>query len=131
MFGSLSVRLFVVFSLLIGGLAACGPTPVTQTNQTARFQVTMTIDATKMGTRTIDLTITDRSGNPATVDQVLVAPVMREMGMASPEMVATSLGGGRYTLRGEPFSMIGIWQLDLLISADGQEDATTFTIEIT
>ncbi len=90
----------------------------------------MTLDAPAVGQRTIDFAIKDRSGAAAEVEQVVLAPVMREMGMASPEMTAQRTGPGQYRVSGEPFSMTGIWQLDVRVAAQGQEDVTTYQVEI-
>jgi hypothetical protein len=120
----------VVFVLLLCLLVACGLGAITQTNQTQRFTVVMSIDGQTVAPRIITLTITDKNGNPAQVDSVILAPVMREMGMASPEMTATALGNGRYEIKGQPFSMLGVWELAFRISAAGQEDTTSFMVEI-
>ncbi|MDZ4720804.1 MAG: FixH family protein [Roseiflexaceae bacterium] len=120
---------FLITTMLL--LAACGPTTVTQTNRTERYTVEMLIDGTKVGQRTIGINITDRDGKPVQADVVVVAPVMLEMGMASPEMPATATAPGRYEARGEPFSMLGKWQIDVRITAGGIEDKTTFMVEIT
>ena len=90
----------------------------------------MLIDGQTIGMRTITITINDKSGSPATVDCVVIAPVMHEMGMVSPEMTATPLGNGRYEIKSEPFSMLGVWELVLRISAGGTEDTTSFQIEM-
>ena len=111
-------------------LVACGSPAVVQTNKTARYTVRMSLDRAAIGDRTIAFTITDASGAPADVDAVVVAPVMRDMGMASPEMTAARVGAGRYEVRGEPFSMQGQWHIDIRISAGGQEDTTSFAVNL-
>lgn len=118
----------IAFSMTL--LLSCGSRAITQSHETARFTISMTLDAPAPGQRTIDLLIKDKSGVPAEVDQVVLAPVMREMGMASPEMPAQRIAAGQYRVSGEPFSMTGIWQLDVRIVAQGQEDLTTFQVEI-
>jgi YtkA-like len=110
-------------------LVACAG-GITQTSQTERFTIVMAIDGQTVAPRIITMTITDKNGSPATVDSVVVAPVMQEMGMASPEMTATALGNGRYEIKGAPFSMLGIWELNLRISAAGKEDTTSFKVEV-
>jgi hypothetical protein len=111
-------------------LAGCGNSTVTQTNRTARYNVQMALDSAAIGQRTITFAITDLSGAPADVEAVVTSPVMRSMGMASPEMTATRTGPGRYEVRGEPFSMQGQWEIDVRISAAGQDDTTTFLVAI-
>ena len=90
----------------------------------------MTLDAPAPGARRIDLRIKDKAGADVEIDQLILAPVMRDMGMASPEMTAQRIAVGQYRITGEPFSMTGIWELDLRIVAQGHEDATTFKVEI-
>lgn len=111
-------------------LVACGSSTVTQTNKTARYTVQMSLDQAAIGERTLTFTVTDASGAPADVDALVVAPVMRDMGMASPEMTATRVAAGRYEARGEPFSMQGQWHIDVRISAGGQEDTTSFAVNL-
>ena len=120
----------LVLTLVLVLLTSCGLGGISQTNQTARFAVTIQLDGQTAGERTITISINDKTGAPATVDSVVVAPVMREMGMVSPEVTATPLGNGRYEIKGEPFSMIGVWELALRISAAGTEDSTSFQVEI-
>jgi YtkA-like len=119
-----------VIGVMLLALAACGPGSITQTNRTERYSVQMTLDRAQVGPRIITIAVNDSSGAPATVDQVVVAPVMSDMGMAEPEMVAAQVGPGRYEIRDEPFSMLGIWELTVRITAGGQEDTTMFSVEV-
>src|SRR5829696_8330548 len=78
----------VIFALLLVlTLAGCG-SGITQTAQTERYTVTITLDSASFGERTATIAVDDRSGQPAAVDQVVLAPVMESMGMASPELTA-------------------------------------------
>jgi hypothetical protein len=120
---------FLIAAMLL--ITACGPATTTQTNRTERFTVEMSLDSTKVGQRIIGIAVTDTNGKPVQADVVVVAPVMLEMGMASPEMPAAPTIPGRYEARGEPFSMLGKWQIEVRITAGGKEDKTTFTVEIT
>ncbi len=90
----------------------------------------MSLDGQTVGTRIISITVTDKNGSPAIVDSIIAVPVMHEMGMVSPEMTATALGNGRYEIKGEPFTMLGVWEVALRISAGGKEDTTSFQVEI-
>ena len=72
----------------------------------------------------------DRSGQPAAVDQVVVAPVMAAMGMAAPEQTAQLTAPGRYQLKGEFFSMIGEWQMNVRVSAAGKDDTAQFLFQV-
>jgi hypothetical protein len=120
----------VIFSLLlVFTLAACGG-GITQTAQTERYSVALTLDSASFGERTATIAVNDRSGQPATVDQVVFAPVMPSMGMADPEMTAQPTGPGRYQIKGDFFSMIGEWQVNVRVSAAGKDDTAQFVFQV-
>lgn len=112
-------------------LAACGQAAVSQTTRTASFDVSLTLDAAQFGDRTATVEVRDRSGQP--VDgEVTITPTMRSMGMASPEARMVSVGPGRYQSQGGvAFTMIGEWELDVLIAAAGREELASFNVEVT
>ena len=120
----------VTLSLILAFvLAACGSS-ITQTAQTARYNIEITLDGASFGERTATIMVNDRSGQPAAVDQVVLAPVMVSMGMASPEMTAQATAPGRYQLKGEFFSMIGEWQVNVRVSAAGKDDMARFLFQV-
>jgi hypothetical protein len=110
-------------------LAACG-SGITQTAQTERYSVAITLDSASFGERTATIVVNDRAGQPAAVDQVVIAPVMESMGMASPELTAQSSAPGRYQVKGEFFSMIGEWEVDVRVSAAGKDDRARFVFQV-
>ena len=110
-------------------LAACGSS-ITQTAQTARYNIEITLDGASFGERTATIMVNDRSGQPAAVDQVVLAPVMVSMGMASPEMTAQPTAPGRYQVKGDFFSMIGEWQMNVRVSAAGKDDMAHFLFQV-
>ena len=110
-------------------LAACGG-GITQTAQTERYSVQLTLDGASFGEHTATIEVRDRSNQPVDGAQVVVAPLMEVMGMASPEQTAQPLGGGRYQVKGEFFSMIGEWDVDVRISAGGKDDTARFKIQV-
>jgi hypothetical protein len=112
--------------LVLLALAACGTSGITQTAQTERYSVEMTLDSASFGERTATIAVNDRSGQPAAVDQVVLAPVMDSMGMASPELAALPTGTGRYQVKGEFFSMLGEWHVNVRVSAGGKDDTARF-----
>lgn len=124
------MRRMLLLLLVSLSLVACGQGPITQTNKTERYTVTMTIDRAQVGPRTVTIAVSDPAGAPADVELVVLAPVMTEMGMAEPELTAARVAPGRYEVRGEPFSMLGIWELNVRISAGGAEETTTFLVEV-
>lgn len=119
--GQLSVLLFT--------LAACG-SGITQTAQTERYTIALTLDSPDFGERTATIAVDDRSGQPAAVDQVVLAPVMGSMGMALPELTAQPSAPGRYQVKGEFFSMIGEWQMNVRVSAAGKDDIARFQFQV-
>ena len=76
------------------------------------------------------IAVNDHSGQPAAVDQVVLAPVMEAMGMASPELTALPTSPGRYQIKGEFFAMIGEWQVNVRVSAAGKEDLARFVFQV-
>ena len=61
---------------------------------------------------------------------VVVAPTMKSMGMASPEVTAQQIAPGRYRVEGITLSMAGDWELDVRVAANGSEDAATFMLMV-
>ena len=131
-YGGVSCQLGIVlaFALSLGLLTGCGSKAVTQTNETGHFSIAMSLDAAALGQRSIDLHIRDKAGADTDVEEMIVAPVMREMGMASPEMRAQRIAVGQYRVTGEPFSMTGIWELDVRVVFQGQEETSIFKVEV-
>ena len=124
----LSLVIFALLLVLTLTLAACGS--ITQAAQTERYTIALTLDSASFGERTAMIAVDDRSGQPAPVDQVVVAPVMPAMGMAAPEMTAQATAPGRYQLKGEFFSMIGEWQVNVRVDAAGKEDTAQFVFQV-
>jgi hypothetical protein len=120
---------FLFFALLAFTLASCGG-GITQTAQTERYNIAITLDSASFGERTATIAVDDRAGQPAAVDQVVLAPVMESMGMASPELTAQATAPGRYQVKGEFFSMIGEWQVNVRVSAAGKDDTARFVFQV-
>ncbi len=132
--GSLRFLGFLSWACLIAVLAlilmGCGARSSTQAVQTARYQVQLTLDGTGFGERTATIEVRDRAGAPVAAEQVVLAPVMRQMGMASPEVMAQPVAPGRYQAKGEFFSMTGEWEIDVRIQANGIEEVATFKVQV-
>ena len=122
------IGLVVYALLLVFTLAACG-SGITQTAQTERYNIEITLDSASFGERTATIAVDSRSGQPAAVDQVVLAPVM-EMGMAVPELTAQPTAPGRYQIKGEFFSMPGEWQMNVRVSAAGKDDMARFLFQV-
>jgi YtkA-like len=122
-------HLVILSLILVFTLVACGSS-VTQTAQTERYTIEIMLDSASFGERTATIMVNDRSGQPAAVDQVVLAPVMVSMGMASPEITAQPSAPGRYQVKGDFFSMIGEWQMNVRVSAAGKDDMAHFLFQV-
>jgi hypothetical protein len=116
--------------MLAATLVACGGEGITQTSQTQRYTVQLTLDSLRFGQRTATIEVRDSGGQPVAADQVVLSPVMQQMGMASPEAVAQPIAPGRYQAQGEFFSMLGQWEVDVRVSAGGAEDVARFVVQV-
>jgi hypothetical protein len=123
-------RWLPIIAILAAILSACGGSGITQTSQTQRYQLQLTLDGLGFGQRTATIEVRDSGGQPVAADQVVLAPVMQQMGMASPEIVAQSVAPGRYQAQGEFFSMLGQWEIDVRVSAGGAEDVGRFIVQV-
>ena len=119
-----------VMAMLATILAACGGAGFTQSSQTQRYTVQLTLDSLRFGQRTATIEVRDSGGQPVAADQVVLSPVMQQMGMAAPEVVAQPLAPGRYQAQGEFFSMLGQWEVDVRVSAGGAEDVARFIVQV-
>ena len=119
-----------LLGVLVLALAACGGSGITQTAQTERYNIAMTLDSASFGERTATISLNDRSGQPATADQVVLAPVMESMGMAAPELTAQPIAPGRYQVKGEFFSMLGEWLVNVRVSSGGKDDTASFKFQV-
>jgi hypothetical protein len=119
------------FTLVVAAwlLVGCGGSAA-QTAETGRYTVTFSLEGAGIGQRSAVIEVADREGRPATVDEVVLAPVMRDMGMASPEVRATPDGTGRYVARGDFFSMLGAWEIDVHIASGGVEETVSFPVRV-
>jgi hypothetical protein len=125
------VTRWVLVLLALLALVSCGSTSITQTKQTEHYKVQLTLDGTGFGERTATIEVSDLAGQPVTADQVVLSPIMEVMGMASPEQIAQPLAPGRYQAKGEFFSMIGEWDVDVRVTAGGAEETARFKAQVT
>ena len=123
-------RWLPVIVMLAAILSACGVSGTTQTSQTQRYRLQLTLDSLGFGQRTATIEVRDGGGQPVAADQVVLAPVMEQMGMASPEVMAQPIAPGRYQAQGEFFSMLGQWEVDVRVSAGGTQDVARFVVQV-
>lgn len=79
----------------------------------------LTLDGIGFGQRTATIMVTDTSGQPVVANEVVLSPVMESMGMAAPETIAQPADPGDYEAKGEFFSMIGEWQVNVRVHVGG------------
>jgi hypothetical protein len=127
LYGLSTIAVLVV--LLI--LAACAGGAVTQSVQTEHYSVQLSLDGVGFGTREATIDVRDAAGKPVAADKIVLAPVMRQMGMAAPEATAQPLAPGRYRATGDFFSMIGEWEIEVRVRAGGGEEVATFKVQST
>jgi len=122
---------FVIGLAVIAALlAGCGGSGFAQTVDTDSYRVQLSLDGVDFDQHTATISVQDKSGQPAAVDQVVVAPLMESMGMASPEQTARPLGDGRYQVQGQFFSMLGDWEFDVRLSSGGKQEIARFKVPV-
>ena len=114
-------------TLILAACASGGPSTV----QTLSYNVTLTLDERRVGEYPAIITIERREGmQPGPIESVSVVPMMRQHGMASPEVVAQPLPDGRYRAEGLLFSMDGDWQIEVYIDRSDAREIATFQVRI-
>jgi len=127
-----ALRLLLSALVLAILLSACGGPGFDQSAQTASYTITMQVDQTHLGDQNVTLTITNRDGQPVTADKVVLTPVMRSMGMASPDTIAQATGPGHYQAQQKiSFSMTGEWDIAVHVTVKNSTEIATFKIPIT
>jgi hypothetical protein len=119
-------RLWLFLVIMLVGCGTLAPT-----QETPSYRVTFALEAARFGDQSATVTVVDRAGTPMDNLQVVLTPTMMNMGMASPETVATSIGAGRYRAeRTILFTMTGEWEITVRIDANGRSEQTMFTVQV-
>ena len=113
--------------------SAYNPTPqlVLQTQRVDDLQLTLGIAPGVVGTNDFDVKVQEAGdGAPVSNAQVVrLLGTMQEMDMGTQEVALTPQGEGHYTLRGDLLSMVGRWNVEVLVRRPGLYDSrTTFAI---
>ena len=122
-------RWVIILVALLVCLVACGGSGIRQTAQTQHYTVQLNLDSTGFGERTATIEVHNTDGQPVVADQVVLSPVMEQMGMAAPEATADMIAPGRYQAKGEFFSMIGEWQVDVRVTVRAMEEVARFNVQ--
>jgi len=121
------IALTLIATLILAACASGGPSTV----QTLSYNVTLTLDERRVGEYPAIITIERREGmQPGPIESVSIVPMMRQHGMASPEVVAQPLPDGRYRAEGLLFSMDGDWQIEVYIDRSDAREIATFQVRI-
>lgn len=119
--------LLLLILWLLSGCATDGPSTV----QTLSYNVTLTLEERRMGEHPAIVTIERREGvQPGPIESVSIVPMMRQHGMASPEVIAQPLPDGRYRADGLLFSMDGDWQIEVYIDRSDAREIATFQVRV-
>jgi nitrogen fixation protein FixH len=96
----------------------------------ASYQVQLTLDAVAQGSRQIQIDVSDRSGRPVEAAAITIAPTMSAMGHTQPELTAVAQGSGSYTASGELFSMLGAWELAVVVRYGDGVETVSFPFDV-
>ncbi|MFD5826403.1 FixH family protein [Lentzea sp. NPDC060358] len=113
--GALAVAVALVAALVV--LWPRGVEVRPQVAESGRFRFELTPGSTKSGTTTLDLVVTDRSGNAAS-GEVTVEPAMPQMGHALAPITAAPVEPGHYRVGGVGLTMAGQWEITVSLSAE-------------
>jgi nitrogen fixation protein FixH len=122
----------IVTLMLALTLVGCGGSSGFQgAAETASYTVKLNFtNKLTLGNHTAAVEVVDRSGQPIQAEKVVVTPLMESMGMASPESTAKLMDAGRYQAENVYFSMLGDWEVDVLVRADGKEEKARFAVQV-
>jgi len=86
--------------------------------ESAQLRFVLTPATTRSGVNSFDLRITDRAGNPAPGNEVVVEPAMPQMGHAIAPITAGPLEPGHYRVGDVGLFMAGQWEITVSLSAE-------------
>jgi hypothetical protein len=124
------LKALLIAAILVAGMAACGASGFRAEETTDRYRITFTIDQPATGVQRAIVELTGADGAPVSVDSVVLAPVMRDMGHVTPEITLAEIAPGRYEGDVELFSMTGAWEIEMRIGAGGIEETATFRVVV-
>ena len=99
--------------------------PFTATQEVADLRVTLAVTPNQAGTNQVQLTLTDRGGQPVPEAEVAVRLHHREMEMGEREVRPEPAEAGSFQASGNFLSMTGDWQADVAVRRPGQPEQTT------
>ena len=96
---------------------------------TASYAITVEPDADPaVGDNAMTVRVRDKDGGPVAADEVVVEPVMPEMGHTEPAVTATGVGAGDYRATGARLSMAGTWEITVTVRRSGTTESAAFPV---
>lgn len=97
-----------------------------ETHTVDDLNVTLGVAPALVGANDFDVKVQDAAGQPVSDASVVrLLGTMREMDMGTQEIATTAQGNGHYTIHGDLMSMVGTWQIQVLVRRAGHDDART------
>lgn len=94
-------------------------------------RVRLSVEPGGLGANQVLVTVIDAQGRPREVQRIIVTLNMLEMDMGEARVDAEPIGSGQYLLRDQWFSMVGDWQVDVLVRrADADDAVVSFRVPI-
>ena len=98
---------------------------------TAYLTVTLAIDKTAAGSRTLVVEVADASGAPVTDTEVMISTRSLVMDHGTSANHALPIEPGRYMTDQVPMGMAGAWHAEVVVTRPGYEPVTvTFLVEL-
>ncbi len=86
--------------------------------------VRLAIAPASLGENRFQVTVTDAAGQPVETQIVRLTFAMQEMDMGENVLEAPPSGGAAFVVTGSPLSMVGQWQVTVLVRRAGLEDVS-------
>lgn len=98
--------------------------PFDQSLPAGDMQVRLAVEPASLGENRFAVTVRDSAGQIVTPQLVRLTFAMREMDMGESVLEAQPAAGEPITLSGTPLSMVGDWQITVLVRRAGLQDVT-------
>ena len=128
---SLHLSFFFLFSIAVGADKLINAEPVVSEN----FRINFVSQSDKLTINRMHrwvIHVEDLEGNVVEAADIRITGGMPEHdhGLPTEPRVTQYLGQGDYLLEGLKFHMAGLWQLDLIIEANGKRDSVSFSFRL-
>ncbi len=115
----------VVAATALPVIAATAPAaPFDETQRADDLAVRLTLPPPTIGDTTAIIAVSDAQGRPLDVQRVRLTVAAEAMDMGTTQLVARSLGDGRYQVDALPLTMVDTWIVDVLVRRVDADDVT-------